>query len=412
MPNYIALAVPFFFLLIGVELAVARARGRRVYRLTDSMVDLSSGTLQQVLMIFAQGALLAAYFFVYQHRWIDWPAGSAWPWLIAFVGYDFTYYWWHRLSHEVNFLWAAHITHHQSEEFNLSVALRQSFTSPFTSLPFSIGLALLGVPVLVYSAIASFSLLYQFWIHTELIGRMGPFEWIFNTPSQHRVHHAVNPRYLDRNYAGTLCIWDRMFGSFEPETQPCVYGLVKPLGSFQPLWVQLHRYVEVARMSRAAPALADKLKVWLKGPEWSVPGLPPLAPPPEVTDETRPKYDPRIAPGLRRYLWLQLVLTMTGSFLLIFFQQQLPRPTQLSGALLITLSVACWGGLIEQRRWALPLELVRLGLVVAAAMLLPIAGMQGPLPLLTLAALTALQAALLRRAVSSPATPAPMSAPA
>ena len=369
MPNYIALAVPFFFLLFGGELAVARVRGRKLYRLTDSLVDLSSGTLQQILMIFAGAGLLGVYLLLYRYRLIDWPAASPWPWLIAFIGYDFTYYWWHRLSHRVNFLWASHVTHHQSEEFNLAVALRQSITSPFTSLPFSVLLALAGVPVVAYATIASFSLLYQFWIHTELIGKLGPFEWIFNTPSQHRVHHAVNPRYLDRNYAATLCIWDRIFGSFEPETQPCVYGLVKPLGSFQPLWVQVHRYVELFQLSIAAPAWGDKLRVWLKGPTFSVPGLPPLPPPPEVTDETRPKYAPKIDRGLRRYLWVQVMLTMTGSFFLLLLQHQLPRPLLVTGALAITLTVACWGGLIEGRRWALPLELLRL---CAVAVALPI----------------------------------------
>lgn len=370
MRNYIALAIPLFFVFIGLELAVARAKGRRVYRLSDSIVDLSSGTLQQVLLIFGTGVLLAAYGRLYEHRLFDPRASSAGPWVFTFFAVDLAYYWWHRVSHRVNLFWASHVTHHSSEEYNLSVALRQSVTSAFSNLPFTIWLALVGVPPVVYATIASFNTLYQFWIHTELIGTLGPLEWVLNTPSQHRVHHAVNPRYLDKNYGGTLCVWDRLFGTFEPESERCVYGLVKPLRSFQPFWVQVHRYVEVFLLSLRAPAWPDKLRVWVKGPEWSVPGLPPLAPAPEVTDATRPKYDPPVAPGLRRYLWLQLVITMAGTFVLLFLQNELPRPAVATGAVLVALSTAAWGALIERRAWALPLEYLRLALLAAGGLYL------------------------------------------
>ena len=395
MRNYIALAIPLFFVFIGVELWVARKRHLHLYRLTDSMVDLSSGTLQQVLLIFTTPLLIWAYSALWQHRLVDLSVTSPGPWLIAFFGVDLAYYWWHRLSHEVNFLWASHVTHHQSEEYNLSVALRQSITSAFTNLPFALPLALLGVPPIVYGTIASFNTLYQFWIHTELIGDLGFVERVFNTPSQHRVHHAINPRYLDRNYGATLCVWDRIFGTFERETEPCVYGLVKPLASFQPLWAQVHRYVELCRMSWTAPGFDNKLRVWLVGPAGGTPGLPPPPPPPEVSNETRKKYDPQVEPGLRRYLWLQLVLGMSGAFVLLFFQNQLPRPVVGGGAVLIGLTLASWGGLIEARRWALPFEAARLLLVCAGAIaaLHPVV----PLPALVAGALvvTGAQAALL-----------------
>jgi alkylglycerol monooxygenase len=387
MLNPIALAIPVFFASIGIEIWAARRRGLRVYRLTDSMVDLASGTLQQVSRIFDTALLLFLYEQLYAHRFIDFADGlkSPWPWLIAFVGNDLGYYWYHRLSHRVNFLWASHVTHHQSEEYNLSVALRQSLTSAFMGLPFTIWLAFLGVPTLVFGIIGSFSLLYQFWIHTELIGKLGWFEWVFNTPSQHRVHHAINPRYLDKNYGGTLCIWDRLFGSFIPESEECVYGIVKPLESFQPLWAQFHRYVELARLSWAAPALQDKLLVWLAGPEWSVPGLPAFAPPGEVTRAGQNKYDPKIGPGLRRYLWVSLVTTMCGAFVLLFFQNQLPREIVVGGAALVVLTLACWGGLIEARAWAVPVEWARILLVGLGAA----AALFGRLPLPALAAVVA-----------------------
>jgi sterol desaturase/sphingolipid hydroxylase (fatty acid hydroxylase superfamily) len=407
MLNPIALAIPVFFLSIGIEVWVARRRKLAVYRLTDSMVDLASGTLQQVSRIFDTALMIWLYDRLYAHRLIDFKDGlsSPWAWLIAFIGFDLGYYWFHRASHRINFFWASHITHHQSEEYNLSVALRQSLTSAFTSLPFTIWLALCGVPTLVYAIIGSLSLLYQFWIHTELIGKLGWFEWVFNTPSQHRVHHATNPRYLDMNYAGTLCIWDRMFGTFVPESEEAVYGLVKSFGSFQPLWAQFHRYVELAQLSWAAPAFKDKLLVWVKGPEWSVPGLQAFGAPPEVSRATQVKYDPPVSPGLRRYLWVQLVGTMSGAFVLLFFQNQLPFPIVAGGAALVVLSVTCWGGLIEARPWALPLESLRLLLLAAGALAALHQAVPAPALLALVIALTALQGWLLRAGVTQQQEP-------
>src|SRR5438105_13686206 len=247
MPNPIALAIPFFFLLMGVELWVARRKGVKLYRFADAVVDLACGMTQQILLVFAVAVLAAGYVWLYQHRLVTFREGSLWPWLIAFVAVDFIYYWWHRLSHQVNALWAVHVVHHQSEDYNLAVALRQAVFSVWTIWPLHLPLALLGVPPVTFLIVDSLSTLYQFWIHTELVKKMGWFEWLFNTPAQHRVHHAVNPRYLDRNYAATLCIWDRIFGTFEEEKEQPVYGLVTPLASFAPMWAQIHHFFDMAR---------------------------------------------------------------------------------------------------------------------------------------------------------------------
>src|SRR5437660_3553961 len=230
MPNPIALAIPFFFLLMGVELWVARRRGVKLYRFADAVVDLSCGMTQQILLVFQVALLVAGYAWLYQHRLWTLPTWAAV--VVAFFTVDFTYYFWHRLSHEVNALWAVHIVHHQSEDYNLAVALRQAVLSVWTIWPLHLPLALIGVPPATFLIIESASTLYQFWIHTELVGKLGIFEKLFNTPSQHRVHHGINPRYLDKNYAATLCIWDRLFGTFEEEKEEAVYGLVKPLKSF------------------------------------------------------------------------------------------------------------------------------------------------------------------------------------
>src|SRR5713226_6152590 len=186
MPNPIALAIPFFFLLMGVEIFFARRRGLKVYRFSDAIVDLSCGMTQQILLVFSVGVLVGGYTWLYQHRLFDFQKGSLWPWVIAFIGVDLVYYWWHRLSHEVNVLCAVHMVHHQSEDYNLAVALRQAVLSVWTIWPLHLPLALLGVPPVVFLVVDSLSTLCQFWIHTELIGKLGWYEWIFNTPSQHR----------------------------------------------------------------------------------------------------------------------------------------------------------------------------------------------------------------------------------
>ena len=250
MTNYVALAIPFFFLLMGIEVWAARRRSVRIYRFNDALVDLSCGMTQQILLVFAVGVLGAGYLWLYQHRF--YTLRGAWAWIVAFFTVDLIYYLWHRLSHRVNFLWAVHVVHHQSEDYNFAVALRQAVLSVWTIWPFHLPLALVGVPPVVFATVESFSTLYQFWIHTELVGRLGWYERIFNTPSQHRVHHAVNPRYLDRNYAATLCIWDRLFGTFQEEREQPVFGLVKPLSSFNPIHAQVQAWAALWRSAREA----------------------------------------------------------------------------------------------------------------------------------------------------------------
>ena len=362
MPNPIALAIPFFFLLIFAEILLARRRGVAVYRFNDAVIDLSCGITQQVLVVFEVAALLAGYVWLYQYRLHTFAEHSVWPWVIAFFAVDFTYYWWHRLSHEVNFLWAVHVVHHQSEEYNLAVALRQAALSPLTIWPFHLVLALAGLPPLTVFVVDALSTLYQFWIHTELIGKLGWFERVFNTPAQHRVHHAVNPRYLDKNYAATLCIWDRLFGTFEEEREQPVYGLVEPLGSFNPLWAQLHFFVGLARRTASLRGL-DRARVWLRGPGWGHP------PAPEVTRAQQRKHDPQTSPRLTAWIAVNLVAAVVAATLLLWFQATLPRGQQVLIAALVLATLLGFGGLLERRRWAPLFEASRLCAVAAAALL-------------------------------------------
>jgi sterol desaturase/sphingolipid hydroxylase (fatty acid hydroxylase superfamily) len=332
----------------------------RVYRFPDAFSDLGCGVLQQVTTLFWSASFLAGYAWVYEHaRLITLP--TAWlPWVLAVVGYDLTYYCWHRLSHEVNVLWAAHGVHHQSEDYNLAVALRQSVTTSITGWPLYALLALAGVPPLQFAVAASLSLLYQFWIHTELVPKLGWFEALFNTPSLHRVHHAINDRYLDRNHAGTFIIWDKLFGTWEPETEPCVYGSRRPLQSVNPLWAQLEGFAHLWTMSRAAPSLGQALKVWVAAPSWKPTWWNPPQLPVPTTPQEQQKWAPPAGPAAQRYVLAQFSVLLVGTFCLLMWGGALGLAKTAAIVLVIYLSLIALSGVLEQRPWAPRLEALRL----------------------------------------------------
>ncbi len=362
--NPIAVAIPFFLLSMGAEIWVAARKRRSVYRLADALADLGCGIGQQVAMVFATGLLLAGYEWLYQHaRLVTFAAGSAWPWIVSFVCVDVAYYWWHRLSHQVNFLWAVHAVHHQSEDYNLAVALRQAVLSGFTSWPFYSPMAFLGVPTAVYAAMVAISTLYQFWIHTELVGKLGVLETLLNTPSHHRVHHAVNPRYLDRNYAAILIVWDRLFGTFTEEREPPVYGVTKPVRSFNSAWAQVEAWVGVARKAGAARGW-DRLAAWFRSPAWSPEGAPL---PTEAELRARPKHQAPASPRAQVYALVQFAPLVAATFFMLLWQWTAPIWALGLAALFVFWTLFTVGGLLDGQRWAVPAEAARL--VALAAVL-------------------------------------------
>jgi sterol desaturase/sphingolipid hydroxylase (fatty acid hydroxylase superfamily) len=370
--SYIILAIPVFFLLIGIELAFAKLAGRDYYRLNDSLNDLSCGILQQLLEIFLRTFLFAAYVALYQSlRMLSIPTSSGLAWVSCFLGVDFLYYWFHRTSHERGALWAAHVVHHQSEEFNLAVALRQGAFQGSFSWVFYLPLAVLGFPPLMFLAVSSFNTLYQFWIHTRAIGRLGPLEWVLNTPSNHRVHHGRDPKYVDRNHGGTLIVWDRLFGTYQREEQEPVYGVTSPLRSWNPVWANLHAWVELARSARQAPRPLDKLRFLWKPPGWRPAELGGFRPAPEVDRERYRKFDTSVPPGLGAYLLVQFASILAGAIVLLRLQGDLPLATVGAGAGLVAVSLVSLGALLEGRTWAITVEAVRVvaltlvGLLVA-----------------------------------------------
>jgi sterol desaturase/sphingolipid hydroxylase (fatty acid hydroxylase superfamily) len=273
----VTLAVPFFVLAVILEIALARFGVIKAnYEGRDTMASLSMGLGRSVAAILTAGVTFAATVWVYQHRVFDVPFDAWWGWAAIFFLEDLTYYWFHRLSHERRFWWAAHVNHHSSQHYNLSTALRQTWTGGISGtwllwLP----LAFVGFSPAQIAIQQGISLVYQFWIHTEAIGRMPAwFEAVFNTPSHHRVHHARNPRYLDRNYAGILIIWDRLFGTFQPELdeEKCRYGIVKNLGDFNVLRVAFHEWIGIGKDLLAARSPRDVLGYLFGPPGWSPDG--------------------------------------------------------------------------------------------------------------------------------------------
>lgn len=271
LPNPVDYAVPAFVLLILVEMIVARVRNPARYEPKDTLTSLLFGFGSSVAGALTAGFIVATGMWIFQFRLLDIPF-AWWAWPLCFVLDDLAYYAFHRSAHRVRWFWASHVNHHSSQHYNLSTALRQTWTGFFAgSFLFRMPLFLIGFPPAMVFFCAGLNLIYQFWIHTEVIGRCPRwFEAVMNTPSHHRVHHATNARYLDRNYAGVFIIWDKIFGSFTPELdeEKCRYGIVKNLGSFNLLWNVFHEWIGIARDLWRAP-LRYKLHYLLAPPGWS-----------------------------------------------------------------------------------------------------------------------------------------------
>jgi len=372
--DYILFAIPVFFLLIGVELVLTRVLERDSYRLNDSVGDLACGVLQQLGGVFLRTVLFAGYAFLYAgYRLFEIPMNAAWAWAFCFLGNDFLYYWFHRFSHEVNAGWAAHVVHHQSEEYNLTVALRQGAFQPAVSWVFYLPLAVVGFPPAMFLAVSAFDTLYQFWIHTRLIGRLGPLEWVLNTPSHHRVHHARNPRYIDRNHGGTLIVWDRLFGTFAKERDEPVYGITKPLASFNPLWANLQYWAELWDVARRARRPIDRLRVLWMRPGWRPADLGGPLLPTEVDRSSYVKFDVSLPWSAKLYVLGQFVAVLLLTTLYLRQAAALSLTARLAGAALVVWSLSSLAGLLDRRAWAVALEAARLLALALLAAVVPLA---------------------------------------
>ncbi len=374
--NPVILSIPIFLVLIGAEVLYDRIKNRHMYRLNDAVTNISCGIVEQVTGLFAKVFTVAAYHVIFVNFALFEIPNTWYFWLLAFLGVDFFYYWAHRMSHQVNFMWLGHVVHHQSEDYNLSVALRQSTFQKIFTFYFYFPMALLGFPTEWFLLLGAYNLLYQFWIHTEVIGYLGPFEYIFNTPSHHRVHHGRDPKYIDKNHGGTLIIWDRLFGTFAKEEETPTYGITKPTESFNAVYANIKPFRELWDEMKQLPGWRNKLMLALKPPGWWPDSMGGFRKPPPVVKATYKKFDVQLSQQESYYLFAQYLFILGGTAWFLFGVANFSWPVITVLALAVIYSVMSLGLMFEKRSYSVRVEGIRL--VISAAVmvwaLMPLTG--------------------------------------
>lgn len=356
------LSIPVFFVLIGVELLVERFTHQKLYRLPDAISNLSCGITSQLSGLFLKVFGIGVYQLLFEKlAFFTLDNTTWWYWITLILLVDFAYYWAHRMSHEVNLFWGGHVVHHQSEEYNLSVALRQSSLQVVWTFAFNLPIALLGFKTLDFVLVAAFNTLYQFWIHTETIGKFPRWiEFIFNTPSHHRVHHGRNPKYIDKNHAGSLIIWDRLFGTFQEEQERPAYGITKPLNSWNAVWANMSHYAQMANDLKRIPLWRDKVKYLFMKPGWLPDYLGGYRAAPDVDAAGVVKYDTPSPLSLNLYVLFQYILCLVATALFLFNESKFSLVEQGFITAFITFTVVNCGVLFEQRKWVKWAEWLRI----------------------------------------------------
>tara|TARA_Y200000002_G_scaffold5739_1_gene4938 strand:+ start:51 stop:1334 length:1284 start_codon:yes stop_codon:yes gene_type:complete len=312
----ITLAVPAFFILIFIELIYGLASGKSNYRLNDTFTSISLGLISRYIPLLGLGIQGAAFAYVAQYYNLKlFSPSSLWVWVFAFFLYDFCYYWMHRLHHEVKVLWATHVVHHHGEEFNLSTALRQTSTGFLWKWIFYLPIFVVGIPPEVFVTVAGINLVYQFWVHTEHIPKLGWYEYVFVSPSNHRIHHAQNKHYVDANYGGVFILWDRIFGTFKEEREELkpIYGTAKPLRSWNPFKANLDIFREMLLDSSRTRSLKDKIGVWFSRPNWRPEDVKNKYPIIKNDLDNFKPYDPEVSSQVKIYGWIQLLFLLVIS---------------------------------------------------------------------------------------------------
>ncbi|MDH0142188.1 sterol desaturase family protein [Aquipseudomonas alcaligenes] len=363
--NVAVMAVPLYILLILLELAYERWSGRHTYRLADAVTSIDTAVLRMLLEGPLRLLLVVPYAWLYEHArlWTLDPA-SPWTWLLGFVAVDFCFYWAHRSLHRYNLLWGAHQPHHSSEDFNLSTALRKGAFQTAFDWPFYLPLALLGLPLPLFLVLLGTQLVYQFWIHSQHVGRLGMLEWFMVTPSNHRVHHGQNDRYIDKNHGGVFIVWDRLFGTFADETEAVRYGVTTPVRTFDPLRLQFSWWRLLWADAVATRSWWDKLRLWWMPTGWR-PADVRAGPWPKMGAE---KFDCPSQAGLRWYAFAQFVAINALTLVYLASVKQAGWLLPLLLGPLILFGCVSLGWLFEGRRALWRLEAVRLALLAAFAL--------------------------------------------
>jgi alkylglycerol monooxygenase len=359
----IKLAIPFYFLLIVIELVVSHCQNIKRYRFNDTITNINSGSSMMIATTMLRVFGISLYTYIYEHFAV-FNIPSTWVMLIiCFVLDDFLYYWGHRMTHEVNVAWSSHVVHHHSEEMNFSVALRQSWFQGIWTAPMYIPMALLGFNPMDVVIVHGFNLLYQYWVHTEMIDKMGFMEYFMVTPSHHRVHHGRNPKYIDKNHAGVFIIWDKMFGTFQAEEEKPVYGTTKPLNSWNPVWANFEHFETLNGQLKKAVGFWNKIKVLFKKPGWDAKAAV-YMPFPEVERGVTPKFDTEAPQYLNGYIFFQYLITTAFIIYFLFNSNKMNWVDTFTLGGIILFQFATAGGMLEGKKAYFILEFVRNALFV------------------------------------------------
>ena len=364
MKSLIIYSIPAFFILMAIEIIIDKIKRTNYYRLNDTISNLNTGIVQQVTGVLLKLFNIGIYIWIYENYRLTTIPSTWYTWILLLIGVDFFYYWFHRLSHEISLLWGTHVVHHQSEEYNLSVALRQSATQVFGSFWFYLPLAFFGFSPITFIVVSQIQTLYQFWIHTRFINKMPAwFEFVFNTPSHHRVHHGVNPKYIDKNHGGTFIIFDRIFGTFQEEEEKVHYGITSPLNSWNVAVANFDYYAWIMRQLSKVKNLKDALLVMLKPPGWRPSYIGEALTPKEI-EPNRKLYDANAQPKVTVYIVVQFILLLAFASYFLFSVAQFSLPKQIVSILFIFISSVTIGTMFENKKWLFRLEFLRILMII------------------------------------------------
>ncbi|GAB4027552.1 sterol desaturase family protein [Spirosoma koreense] len=362
--NWLAFAVPLFLGLMGLEYLVAKWQKKSYFRFDTSVANLNVGIAERLLDSFTVGGFYFVYDYLHRHYALFEIPANTWGWVGLLLATDFVWYWYHRLAHEINVLWAVHVVHHQSDDFNYTVSARITVFQAAVRTGFWSILPLIGFPAEMITTVLLIHGLYPFFIHTRTIGKLGWLEYILVTPSHHRVHHASNPQYLDKNYGDMFIIWDKLFHTFAEEAEEPIYGLTKPLESHSFLWQHVHGLLEVLAAAHQTTGWANKLAILFGRPDRIDPGirdalerrfLSTLVERREIASNKRWRF--------RGYVAGQLAGTLLILFMFLLLEAYVPAYLQFLTTLFILLTLINCGALLEQRQWVLYLEIGRLSIL-------------------------------------------------
>ncbi|MEO9885423.1 MAG: sterol desaturase family protein [Balneola sp.] len=347
--NPVIFAIPIFFGLMSVELVYEAFTKKRTYRLNDAVTNINLGVLNQVSNVFTKIVTIGVYTFFYEYFSVYRIPESWISFVILFFLYDLCFYWSHRMSHQISLFWGGHVVHHQSEDFNLSVALRQSSTAFIWSTPFYLPLAILGFDPIQFVLIGAFNLLYQFWIHTEHINKIGWLEKIMNTPSHHRVHHGRDPKYIDKNYAGVFIIWDKLFGTFKEEEERPNYGITTPVASWNPVYANFAHYIDLFHYTKKSRSWSDTKNMLFKQPGWLPDYLGGVQSPETVSDQFQ-KYNADVSfIWMKVYIFVQFLIATAVTAYFLFNFSDFSTAAKITFSAWIVISTAMLGVLFESK---------------------------------------------------------------